>query len=154
MNPSAHLGETLLLGGLILGVRPEEGGTTLEVLRYSLDRWGEPVAVDEAGRRFLVRTDRALDPVLYDPGRLVTLTATLRGEELRQEGYADYRYPVFALEELYLWETPFRRGIKPHPNLYAPYYQDPDPAERANRYDPGYHPYPYTPYWIRPPGAR
>ncbi|BCR04813.1 membrane protein [Desulfuromonas versatilis] len=153
-NPASHQGRTLLLGGLILANRADDGAGTLELLRFSLDPWGEPVAVDETGSRFLVRSAGPFDPARFEPGRLLTLTATLDGEELYQGGYVDYRYPVFSPGEIYLWETPFRLGVKPHANLYAPYYQAPEPEERGNRYAPAYAPYPYTPTWIRPAGAR
>lgn len=153
-DPAAHKGQTLLLGGVVVGLQVEPQGSTLEVFRWKLDRWGEPVAVDERAGRFLVRTDRLLDPVLYDPGRLVTLTGMVEGAETRPLGEITYSYPVFRLGESYVWETPFRYGIHRHPNIYVPYYVGPEDYGRTSPYDPGYYTYPYTPYWLRPPGAR
>jgi outer membrane lipoprotein len=148
-DPAAHHGRTLMLGGVVVGLQVEKEGSTLEVFRWRLDRWGEPVAVDERGGRFLVRTERLLDPVLYDPGRLVTLTGTVEGEETRPLGPISYDYPVFRLGESYVWVTPFRYGIHRHPNVYFPYYVGPEDRERTSPYDPGYYTYPYTPYWFR-----
>jgi outer membrane lipoprotein len=152
-SPDAHKGKTLLLGGVIVGLGVEAQGSTLEVFRWKLDRWGEPIAVDEQAGRFLAVTDRLLDPALYDVGRLVTLTGTVEGQETRPLGPVDYTYPVFRIGETYVWETPFRYGIHRHPNVYFPYYVGPEDRLRTNPYDPGYYTYPYTPYWIRPPGA-
>lgn len=151
-DPEAFIGRTLLLGGVIVDTAVERTGTTLEVFRWRLDSWGEPAAVDEDGGRFLVHTDRFLDPALYAPGRLVTLTATVAGQQTRPLGPTTYTYPVFTLGEIYLWDTPFRYGLYPHPNVYVPDYVGPEDRERTNPYDPGYYYYPYTPYWIRPPG--
>lgn len=148
-DPERFTGKTLLLGGVIVDIQLEKAGTTLEVFRWELDRWGEPIAVDETGGRFLATTDRLLDPVLYDPGRLITLTATVSGMETRPLGQIDYRYPVFRLNETYLWETPFRFGIHRHPNIYVPYYVGPESFGRTSPYDSGYYTYPYTPYWLR-----
>lgn len=150
--PGSYLDRRLLLGGLIVDNRVGQDGSTLEVFRWTLDRWGEPVAVDEAGGRFLAVSDRLLDPALYAPGRLLTLAATVVGEESRPLGEVLYRYPVLQVEETYLWETPFRYGIHPSPNIYVPYYVGPESFGRTSPYDPGYHAYPYTPYWLRPPG--
>jgi len=148
-DPTAHLGKTLLLGGVVISLEVEQDGSTVEIFRWRLDRWGEPIAVDEKGGRFLVRTDHLLDPVLYDPGRLVTLTGSVEGQETRPLGPISYTYPVFRLGESYVWATPFRYGIHRHPNIYVPYYVGPEDRERTNPYDPGYYSYPYTPYWFR-----
>jgi len=153
-SPTAYQGKTLLLGGVIVGDHIEPSGSTLEIFRWKLDRWGEPVAVDETAGRFLAVTDRLLDPALYAPGRLVTLTATVSGETMRPLGEISYSYPVLRINEIYLWETPFRYGIHRHPNIYVPYYVGPETSGRTSPYDPGYYTYPYTPYWIRPPGTR
>ena len=64
-DPQAHLGQTLLLGGLIVDNRSDADGTTLELLRYFTDRWGRPTGPDEVGGRYLVRSPRFLDPELY-----------------------------------------------------------------------------------------
>jgi outer membrane lipoprotein len=148
--PEEHLGQVLLLGGTIVETRLGEKESTLEIFRWKLDRWGEPVAVDESGGRFLVHSKKLLDPALYQEGRLVTLTARVAGSKTRPLGTITYNYPVFELIELYLWDTPFRYGIHPHPYPYFPYYVPPDGQLHGNPYDPGYAPYPWSPYWIRP----
>lgn len=148
-NPERYMGKTLLLGGVIVDMRITGEASTLEIFRWKLDRWGEPFAVDEDAGRFLARTERPLDPALYAPGRLVTLTGTLIGQKTLPLGQLEYRYPLFRINESYLWETPFRYGIHRHPNIYVPYYVGPERPGRTSPYDPGYYSYPYTPYWLR-----
>lgn len=152
-NPQENLGKTLLLGGLIVDTKYEEDLGTLELLSYRLDRWGEPIAVDDTGERFLVRSEQFIDPALYLPGRMLTLTGTFEGLEEGEVQRTPYSYPVLLLEASHLWETPFRHGITAHPNIYAPYYVRPDSPLPPNPYDPGYAPYPYTQHTIRPPGT-
>lgn len=133
-NPDAYKGKTLLLGGLIIETRMSREGTTLEVLSYTLDRWGEPLSADEAGGRFLARTGRFLDPELYKPGLFVTLTGTVEGVETRPLHNYDYVYPVFRIVEAYLWNQ--RTSAYPY-GYYDPFYP--------------WGPYPYYPYYYRDP---
>lgn len=142
-DPDAYRGKTLILGGLIVDASIDREGTTLEVLRYTLDRYGEPGRADEAGGRFLVRSDRFLDPELYRPGLLVTLSGTVLGKTVRPLGKIDYVYPLFRLGEIHLWNR-----------SYTPYYYDPfypwGPYPYWYPYDPfWYPPYRFPPYWHR-----
>jgi outer membrane lipoprotein len=142
-DPEAWRGSTLVLGGRIIDVKNERAGSTLEILSYSIDRFGQPTAVDEAGGRFLARSERFLDPKVYEAGRLVTLTGTVEGSETRPFGGADYVYPVFRLGEIRLLNEPYR-SYPYAPYYYGyPYYGDPF-------YDPWYRfrLWPYRhPYW-------
>jgi len=145
--PEEHLGERLLVGGLILSVKEDEATTTLEVLAYTLDGSGEPLDFDDSGERFLVRTaDQRNLP--FDAGLLVTLTGTVAGSETVALIGRDYTYPLLLMHEVHLWEEPFRRGLVPGQDLNTPFYQrPPQPAGHENPYDPGYAPFPYTPYY-------
>jgi len=132
--PDRYVGKTVILGGIILENALSDEGTTLEILKYTLDSRDEPQEPDEAGGRFLARTDRLLDPSIYESGRLVTLTGTLTGMEVRPLQQARYHYPTFTIGELYLWPEPSREG-----SFYAPRYYDAFPY---------WYRYPYHyPYW-------
>jgi outer membrane lipoprotein len=135
-DPASHVGKSLILGGLILENEVSDAGTMLEILKYTLNGRDEPQNPDEANGRFLVKTERLLDPSIYKAGRLVTLVGTLVGMETRQLQKASYHYPVFTIVELHLWpETTYRD------RYYYPYYYDPYPY---------WYRYPYWrghPYW-------
>ncbi|WP_158247118.1 Slp family lipoprotein [Geothermobacter hydrogeniphilus] len=150
-DPEAYRGKTLLLGGVIMGLDNEQEGSVLEITPWRLDRWGEPIDLDDGSERILVESDRPLDPARFLTGRMITFTADVRGQQIRSDNYSDRRYPVFHLQREYLWDTPFRTMIHPGPNRYAPTYVGPDAKPRSNPYDPGYYDaYPYTPYDFRP----
>ena len=136
-NPEAYQGKTFLLGGVIVSSDVSSDGSTLEVLRYQLDRGDRPLQADETSGRFLVRTPRFLDPALYASGRLVTLTGQLAGVETRPLGGVDYRYPLLILGELYLW--PKEEDYRLPPGSYYPY-------RPYYWYDPWYDPYPFWPH--------
>lgn len=115
-RPEAYLGATLALAGRIAECRPEQGGTTLEIVCYTRDRDDRPEQPDGACGRFLAHTERLLDAEAYRPGRLVTLTGTLRGQETRRLGEGEYAYLVFRIGEIYLWPPPApRRRLTPRP---------------------------------------
>ncbi len=135
-SPDTYMGKTVILGGLILENQVTDDGSTLEILKYSLDKRDEPQDPDEEGGRFLARSSRLLDPSIYKAGKLVTLTGTLRAIEVRPLQKANYHYPVFEIGELYLWsEDRYQRAYP-----YYPYYYDPFPY--WYRY-PYWHRYPY-----------
>jgi outer membrane lipoprotein len=134
-NPEKYQGSTLLLGGQILENKGSQEGTILEILQYRLDNSGRPVAVDEAGGRFLVRAGRFLDPEVYGKGDYLTLVGTVAGQETRQLQGVNYTYPVFTLVDGYRWrENPTFYG---YPGYYYPYYGP------SYYYDSPY----YDPFW-------
>ncbi len=146
-DPMPYRGKFVLLGGVILGLDTGKNDATVEILNWHLDRRGEPVAQDENGGRFLVRTDRWLDPAVYMPGRLITLVGRVEGVEVRELYGTDYRYPVVRLQENHVWDQPYDFHPRRRVNPYAPSYVLPPGTD--NPYNPGYVPYPWSPYYLR-----
>ncbi len=144
-DADAHRGSTLLLAGLIVGNHTDQEGTTLELLHYFTDRWGQPSDPDEAGGRFLVRSGRFLDPELYRRGLFVTLTGTVAGEQTKALQGRDYRYPLFTLGEIHLWLPPepgYNWPGGPYYNPFAPWPYGYGPGWNRPWYGPGWG-YPY-----------
>jgi len=96
-----------------------------------------------------VRTPQTLDPALYEPGTLITLTGAVNGHEVRLTEGREYDYPTFLLTELYLWHSPFRYGLHSNAAPLFPDFVGHDDDPRRNPYAHGYNPYPYTQYWYR-----
>ena len=48
-DPSGHVGQSLMLGGALVEVRGEGEGSMLQLLRWNLNRWGEPHTLAESG---------------------------------------------------------------------------------------------------------
>jgi outer membrane lipoprotein len=149
-NPEAFKGETIELGGQIVNAQLSQGGSTLEILSYNLDSYGQPQFPNENEGRFLAKTDRFLDPALYKSGRMVTLTGTVVGKETKPIEKVEYTFQVFRIGEIYLWPQypqypyPYTYPYYPGPYYYYPwgspyYWGGPYPYW----YNPWYGPYPY-----------
>jgi outer membrane lipoprotein len=143
-DPEAFVGTTLVLGGPIVDLQVGREGTVLEILNYRLDRWGEPRSPQRQGGRFLVHSERFLDPEIFRVGTFVTLTGTVLGSETRTLRDRSYRYPVVQAGEVHRW-TPYTR--------YSPdYYYWPSPY--WSPYQPWSAPWGYPPYYFHDPWYR
>lgn len=92
----------------------------------------EWILTDKSEGRYLVVVDRFLDPAIYRSGRDITVAGEVRGSEVRRLGEIDYRYPVIAASELYLWKKPL------FPQAYPYLYHYGYPAYRRWWQYPGY----------------
>lgn len=148
-DPAAFVDQQLLLGGVIVDSQTDGEETVLEVMQWRLNRWGEPTSMTEDENRFLLKTERALDPAIFEPGVLVTLAGVVLGQETRLLDEHAYSYPVLKLSEIHAWQSPFRYGIHRYPGPDYPHYVGDDGQTFQNPYDPGYSVYPYTQHWYR-----
>ncbi len=103
--PNAHEGKTVVLGGVIIGVKNTDGGASLDVLEKPLDSRGRPRDTDISRGRFVVQHPRRLDPVIYTPGREITVAGKVLGSEPRQLDEIQYPYLMILSRELYLHRT-------------------------------------------------
>ncbi|MCM2266114.1 MAG: Slp family lipoprotein [Desulfuromonadales bacterium] len=148
-EPQRFQGKSLMLGGSIVSLKTDDEGSFLEILRWDLNRWGEPLALAEAGDRFLVYTPRQIDTDLYTRGRLVTLGGTLIGTADITTNERKESVLRFDLLGIHLWDTPFRYGLHPNPDPGAPEYVTPTDPGPSHPYDPTPWTYPYPPAWYR-----
>jgi outer membrane lipoprotein len=148
-DPDRYLGQSLLLGGSVVALHSNSEESYLEVQRWELNRWGEPLDLADAGDRFLVRSPKLLDSDRYTPGRLVTLGGTVSGTVNAGNEDHDERILLFELLDIYLWDTPFRYGLHPNSGPGQPEYIAPQHPGPAQPYDPTPWAYPYSPHWYR-----
>lgn len=100
-------GETVLFGGKIINTQNREGITVLTILHLPLDSRDRPQDNDRSEGRFLVFTDRFLDPAVYTKGYLVTVVGKLVSIEKRPIGGLEYRYPKIEAQEIKLWKPDY-----------------------------------------------
>jgi outer membrane lipoprotein len=117
-DPLAHKGEMVMLGGTIVQTVPRTGETEIEVLQKELSSSGEPRRTDRSEGRFLTVAGRFLDPAIYKPERDLTVAGRVVGSAVRRLGEIDYRYPVVAADELYLWPPWPPRNAPGYPYTY------------------------------------
>jgi len=68
-----HKGEMVILGGYILETVNEPHGSLLTILQAPLDSRNKPKSQDLSEGRFLLRTEKFLDPEIYTKGRKLTV---------------------------------------------------------------------------------
>jgi outer membrane lipoprotein len=121
-NPNAYQGKTVLWGGEIIKTINQKDGTTLiEIFQLPLSRRGEPNETHPSEGRFLILTEKYLDPYLFKGGRKITVAGDILGERISPLGEMDYRYPLLSSKQIYLWREYY---YYPSP-YYYPYYYDP-----------------------------
>lgn len=142
-----YVGRQVRWGGMLIGTENGADVTRLTVLAQPLGRDGEPGYDDDTSLgRFIAVVPAFLDPKVYTPDRLVTVTGTLRGSELGKVGEHPYRYPVVEAQAWHLWPGPAATPYGyPYPGWYDPWY---GPGWYGPWYDPWYYPWYYP--WYHP----
>ncbi len=99
-NPDGLVGKYVLLGGVIAGVENSSSGGELEVVQVGLDWLGRPEEGAPSEGRFIARSDRFLDPVIFAKGLMVSLVGRAEGKKSKLLGGMEYDYPVVAIREI------------------------------------------------------
>ncbi|MFH0976124.1 MAG: Slp family lipoprotein [Spirochaetota bacterium] len=120
-DAGSHKGRTVVWGGEIIEcVNKQDGTSLLEVYQKPLDLNDAPDLSSESEGRFLIKSDKFLDPYAYRKGRKITVGGEILGEEIRQIGEVGYRYPVVLSKEIYLWRDTYFYDT-PYP-FYDPWW--------------------------------
>lgn len=123
--PDEFVGKTVVLGGEIIETRNLFEGTVLVILERPLDARQRPKVDDMSGGRFKVRFADYLDPVLFGPGRQITVAGDVEGLENEPIGDTLYSYMILKGLKAHLWQEPFnlfRRRQQWKPWWYDPYW--------------------------------
>jgi outer membrane lipoprotein len=121
-NPEALVGKTVLVGGIIAGVNSSGDVAMLEVTQLELFKNEVPNEESRSGGRFLAISTELIDPVIYRPGKLVTIIGEVKGKKIQKIDGADYPYPLIAVKELRLFrpsEPLVDTGSNPYENRYG-----------------------------------
>jgi outer membrane lipoprotein len=128
-------GRTVIVGGIVLEARNDEGTGTLVVLQTPLSFREEPLSRDDSQGRIIVRVKGYVDPAVYSKGRRVTLAGVILGRVGTEEQGCLITCLELGSKELHLWPE-YRYVPEPY---YPPYYMWDDYF-----YDPFFYPpYPY-----------
>jgi outer membrane lipoprotein len=102
-HPDAYKGRVVILGGYILQTANKSDGTLITVLQASLDFQNKPKSRDLSQGRFLVHSDKFLDPEVYSTDRKLTVGGRVSGYRQQPLDSSTYRYPVIEAEQIHLW---------------------------------------------------
>jgi outer membrane lipoprotein len=126
-NPEAFKGKWVVWGGEIVQTINQKDGTTLvEVFQRPLTWREEPVETLASGGRFLVQSEKVLDPYVFRRGRKITVAGEIQGGRQRPLGEMDYRYPALLSRQIHLWpEYVYAYAPYPYPYYYDPWWYGP-----------------------------
>ncbi|MGD0918305.1 MAG: Slp family lipoprotein [Thermodesulfobacteriota bacterium] len=127
-DPDACKGKTVLWGGKVIQVLPQDETTFIEILQMPLGWRGKPEEAYASEGKFLISITESLDFSQFDRGKKITVAGEIQGtaqqEKIESLSEGDYRYPVISTEEIHLWKD----------YLYP--YSDPQPYPGRYWYDP------------------
>ncbi len=128
VRPDAYRGQRVVLGGYVLDVTNMPDRSAITVLQTPLDSFLEPEEREESRGRFIIESNRFIDPEVYTKGRRVTVGGTVIGSRTQKMGETEYTYtyPVVEAQELHLWQR-YRadRRLSPfHDPWYHGYWRD------------------------------
>ena len=128
-DPAAFAGKLLILGGTIAEVAGVKQGTVIEIIQRDLDYWGRPERTEQTAGRFYILHPKQLDPMVYAPGRTVTVAGEVQmpGSQTLDSRRDDH--PVLVPRELKLWERE-RPSTWERPQWIDPLYEREGPARR------------------------
>lgn len=104
-NPERFAGKVILVGGIIAGTQSSGDVIMLEVAQLELFNNGVPDEFSPSGGRFLAVSSELLDPVIYRPGKFVTIIGEIKGKKVQHVEGADYPFPVISIKELRLFRA-------------------------------------------------
>ncbi|HET7301672.1 MAG TPA: Slp family lipoprotein [Oleiagrimonas sp.] len=90
-------------GGRIVKVTNLSDRTLVELLSYPLDSSQRPQIDEAASGRFIAVVPGYLEPLNYPPGRLMTVSGSLKGTRSGKVGAADYVFPLVDVVDYHLW---------------------------------------------------
>jgi outer membrane lipoprotein len=127
----AYVGSTVRWGGVVTDVENKADKTWVFVVGRELRDDEKPITDSASEGRFIASFEGFVDPLVYKSGRPLTVVGRIEGSTVRAIGEYDYRFPVVAVRDSYLWAEPDKTKVyyAPRPFVYDYYY---------------YHPYPYS----------
>lgn len=90
-------------GGTIVSVVNQAHDTLITVLAYPLDSEMRPRLRATTIGRFIVRAKGFVEPLIYAPGRELSVIGRVTGIEGGTIGQLPYNYPVVAPQSMHLW---------------------------------------------------
>jgi outer membrane lipoprotein len=115
-NPVANKGRLFILGGIIVNTTVIKEGSLIEAIYVPVDSRGYLKGVRVSNGRFLAifRGKELLDPLIFSEKREITLAGVFLETREGKIGEMEYVYPLFEIEELYLWEEEKKEPYYPY----------------------------------------
>jgi outer membrane lipoprotein len=104
-SPLSYKGRVLVVGGMVLTVKPlKQGGTRIEILQLPLDSEYEPLdRLTDSSGRFLAFHNDFIDPATIPVGTGITVVGEVTGAINLQVDDVDYTYPALDIKSMTVW---------------------------------------------------
>lgn len=110
--------------GVIAKVQNNTQNTRLEIVYFPSGTHGRPLTDKDTAGRFVAYAKGFLDPMVYQPGKQVTVLGQLGPFEAGKVDQFQYSYPVIDASAVYLWpkqQETTRVDVEPWPLWRGPY---------------------------------
>ena len=133
-NPDAYKGRTVLWGGKIIQVLPQNGTTYVEVLQMPFGWREKPEEAYASKGKFLVLFRNMPDFSNFDRRQKITVAGeiqgVIKGAVVGSLTEKDYPYPVILSEEFHLWKERLYPYSSPEPYVGPWWYESPSSGLR------------------------
>ncbi|MCX7067202.1 MAG: Slp family lipoprotein [Methylococcales bacterium] len=102
-DPARYKNVPVRWGGVIAEVETEQNESFLQVLLYPLNSYGRPLLDEQPQGRFVVKSTKFLDPLVYAKNSEITVAGSLSGNVNRIIGKKTMSLPLVLSTTLYLW---------------------------------------------------
>ena len=102
-NIDSHKDVLVRWGGIIIDVENEENFSLVQALFYPLSYSGRPQRDKPNGGRFVIKSEKFLDPVVYAKDMEITVVGTLNGNIQRIVGKKAIQVPLIQSTDIHLW---------------------------------------------------
>ena len=102
-EPTRYKNMPVRWGGIIAEVENEQNASFMQVLLYPLNSYGRPLLNEQPQGRFVVKSDKFLDPLVYAKKSEITVAGMLTGSINRTIGKKTVTLPLVSSSTLYLW---------------------------------------------------
>jgi outer membrane lipoprotein len=131
-----YTGSTVRWGGIVTEVENKADRTWVLLVGRALVDDEKPIVDGASDGRFIASFQGFIDPLVYKPGRPLTVVGRIEGSTVRAIGEYEYRFPIVEVRDSHLWAEPSK----------TPTYYPPPPFWYYDMHY--YYPYPYRhPRW-------
>ena len=129
-DTETYLGSTVRWGGVVTEVENKVDETWIFLVGRALKDNEKPISDGHSDGRFVASFSGFVDPLVYKPGRPLTVVGSIDSNTIRAIGDYDYSFPVVTVRDSHLWADPEKTHV---------YYPPPPIWYYDMHY---YHPYP------------
>lgn len=116
-------------GGVIAAIENKKEFTVIEVVNIDLTSNAKPKNIDESSGRYRLYYKGLLDPVIFKPGKKLTVIGKVAEPETGKIGEQAYLFPVLMASGIHLWKDVERVDVRvEHSSAFTrpyfyPYYR-------------------------------